>query len=75
MLTKVEITNFKNFNEIFIFDLSDTKNFEFNRESVRNGIINKALIYGQNGCGKSNLGFAIFDMVSHLTDNFFIKSN
>jgi AAA15 family ATPase/GTPase len=74
MLTKVKITNFKNFNEIFTFDLSDTKNFEFNRESVRNGIINKALIYGQNGCGKSNLGFAIFDMVSHLTDNFFMKS-
>jgi AAA15 family ATPase/GTPase len=74
MLTKVEITNFKNFNETFIFDLSDTKNFEFNRESVRNGIINKALIYGQNGCGKSNLGFAIFDMVLHLTDNFFMKS-
>jgi hypothetical protein len=74
MLTKIEITNFKNFNETFTFDLSDTKNFAFNQESVKNGIVNKALIYGQNGCGKSNLGFAIFDMVSHLTDKFFIKS-
>jgi AAA15 family ATPase/GTPase len=74
MLTKVEITNFKNFNETFTFDLSDTKNFEFNQESVKKGIVNKALIYGQNGCGKSNLGFAIFDMVSHLTDNFFMKN-
>jgi len=73
MLSKVEITNFKNFNEKFIFDLSDTKNFEFNQESVKNGIVNKALIYGQNGCGKSNLGLAIFDMVSHLTDKFFMK--
>ncbi len=73
MLTKIEITNFKNFNETFTFDLSDTKNFAFNQESVKNGIVNKALIYGQNGCGKSNLGFAIFDMVSRLTDNFFMK--
>jgi AAA15 family ATPase/GTPase len=73
MLTKIEITNFKNFNETFTFDLSDTKNFAFNQESVKNGIVNKALIYGQNGCGKSNLGLAIFDMVSRLTDNFFMK--
>ena len=74
MLTKIEITNFKNFNETFTFDLSDIGNFEFNQESVKNGIVNKALIYGQNGCGKSNLGFAIFDIISHLTDNFFMKS-
>ncbi|HIP26369.1 MAG TPA: hypothetical protein EYG80_01810 [Flavobacteriaceae bacterium] len=73
MLTKVEITNFKNFNETFTFDLTDTKNFEFNQEAVKNGIVNKALIYGQNGCGKSNLGLAIFDMVSHLTDKGFIR--
>ncbi|CAA6806075.1 MAG: ATP-binding protein, partial [uncultured Sulfurovum sp.] len=69
MLKKVEITNFKNFNETFTFDLSDTKNFEFNQEAVKDGIVTKALVYGQNGCGKSNLGLAIFDMVSHLTDN------
>lgn len=74
MLTKVEITNFKNFNETFTFDLTDTKNFAFNKESVQNGIVNTGIIYGQNGCGKSNLGFAIFDMVSHLTDKFFIKN-
>ena len=41
MLTKIEITNFKNFNETFTFDLSDTKNFAFNQESVKNGIVTK----------------------------------
>ena len=74
MLKKVEITNFKNFNEKFTFDLSETNNFEFNKECIQNGIVNTGVIYGQNGCGKSNLGLAIFDMVSHLTDNFFMKS-
>jgi len=68
MLKKVEITNFKNFNEKFTFDLSDTNNFEFNQECIQNGIVNTGVIYGHNGCGKSNLGLAIFDLVAHLTD-------
>jgi len=71
MLTKFEVENFKSFNENFVFDLSYTKNYEFNPECVNNGAVNKALIYGANGCGKSNLGFAIFDLVSHLTDKEF----
>jgi len=53
MLTKIEITNFKSFNEKFTFDLSNTNDFKFNEECIRNAIVNKALIYGQNGCGKS----------------------
>lgn len=71
MLKKIEITNFKNFNEKFTFDLSDTNNFEFNKECIQNGIVNTGVIYGHNGCGKSNLGLAIFDLVSHLTDKNF----
>ena len=74
MLKKIEISNFKNFNEKFTFDLSNTSNYNFNPECVQNGIVNTGIIYGQNGCGKSNLGLAIFDMVSHLTDNSFRKS-
>jgi len=68
MLAKIEVTNFKSFNENFIFDLSETSSFSFNPECIKNKIVNKAIIYGQNGCGKSNLGFAIFDLISHLTD-------
>jgi AAA15 family ATPase/GTPase len=68
MLSRFEVTNFKNFNEKFVFDLSEAKNYEFNEDCIKNGIVNKALIYGPNGCGKSNLGLAIFDIVTHLTD-------
>jgi hypothetical protein len=71
MLTKFEVQNFKSFKDSFVFDLSETKNYEFNSECLSNGVVNKALIYGANGCGKSNLGFAIFDLVSHLTDKQF----
>lgn len=69
MLIKFEVENFKNFNEKFVFDLSNVKNYEFNESCINNGLVNKALIYGPNGSGKSNLGFAIFDIVSHITDN------
>ena len=68
MLTKLKITNFKNFDDTLIFDLSDAKSYAFNKECIKNKIINKAIIYGANGSGKSNLGLAIFDLVSHLTD-------
>jgi len=68
MLSQIEISNFKSFNENFIFNLNDTSSFAFNQECIKNSIVNKAVIYGQNGSGKSNLGFAIFDMISHLTD-------
>ncbi len=70
MLTKFEVKNFKNFKDNFVFDFTKTKNYNFNKECVKNGIVNKAIIYGHNGVGKSNLGFAIFDIVSHLTDKF-----
>lgn len=68
MLAKIEISNFKNFKENFVFDLSKANSFAFNKECVKNNIVNKAIVYGHNGSGKSNLGFAIFDLISHLTD-------
>lgn len=68
MLTKFEVTNFKNFKDKFVFDFTNTSDYQFNPECVKNGIVNKGMIYGANGTGKSNLGFAIFDIVSRLTD-------
>ncbi len=68
MLKRFEVENFKNFKDKFVFDLSETKNYEFNPECVQDGLVSKALIYGVNGCGKSNLGLAIFDLTTHLTD-------
>ena len=51
-----------------IYDLQDPNGYEFNKESIKNGVINHAIVYGKNGVGKSNLGLAIFDIVGHLTD-------
>lgn len=71
MLTRFEVSHFKSFNEKFVFDLSKPSDYQFNPEGIKNGIINKAIIYGANGCGKSNLGLAIFDISSHLSNNEF----
>jgi len=68
MLKRFEVRNFKNFGENLVFDLTKTNAYEFNKECVVNGVVNKAIVYGYNGVGKSNLGFAIFDLISHVTD-------
>ena len=66
---RFEVKNFKNFDDWFVFDLSDTKSYEFNSDCVEDGIAKKALIYGPNGCGKTNLGRALFEIKTHLTDD------
>ncbi len=73
MLVKFQVKNFKKFKDEIIFDLSNTRNYSFNEEVIKGKILNKALIYGSNGSGKSNLGFAIFDIIFHTTDNEKIK--
>ena len=68
MLKRFEVQNFKNFKDKFVLDLSETKSYEFNPECVQNGLVNKALIYGVNASGKSNLGLAIYDLTYHLKE-------
>lgn len=69
MLKKFKVKNFKKFKDELEFDFDNIKNYQFNTEVVDNGLVNVALVYGSNGSGKSNLGFAIFDIILHTTDN------
>ncbi|MBE7634014.1 ATP-binding protein [Tenacibaculum finnmarkense genomovar ulcerans] len=75
MITKFSVSNFKGFSQEFTFDLQNTNGYNFNKTSIKNGIVNNALIYGHNGVGKSNLGLAIFDIVGHLTDKNINKND
>ena len=68
MLRKFKVSNFKSFDKEFVFDLTEVNGYEFNKECIKNGIVNNTLIYGPNGVGKSNLALAIFDIIEHLTD-------
>lgn len=68
MLRLFEVTGFKNFEKKLTIDFSDIHDYKFNTECVKNGLLNKIIVYGKNSMGKSNLGLAIFDVVSHLTE-------
>lgn len=70
MLKKFSVKNFKNFKERITLDFSKVRDYEFNQHLIKNGLVNKMLIYGPNNSGKSNLGAAIMDITTHLTDNY-----
>lgn len=70
MITRFEVKNFKNFSDTLVFDLGQPNSYEFNEECVVDGVVSKAMIYGQNAVGKSNLGFAMLDISTHVTDKF-----
>ena len=68
MLQKFSVNGFRGFGKKITFDLTRAREYEFNSHLIRNGIVSSGVIYGSNGSGKSNLGFAIFDIIGMLTD-------
>jgi len=68
MLATFKVSNFKSFNEEITLDFSKVSGYTFNKESIKNNLINNSIVYGPNGVGKSNLGLAIFDIIIKLTD-------
>lgn len=67
MLTKFAVSNYRGFKEKIELDLTKHANYEFNTFAIKDGIIKNGIIFGPNGCGKSNLGLAIFDIEYHLS--------
>ena len=68
MLQKFKVQNYRNFRDEFVWDLSNVKSYEFHENLVPEGILKNAIIYGENASGKSNLGYAMVDLLLHLTD-------
>lgn len=75
MLKRFSVDNFKGFSNKIVFDLGNTNNYGFNPEAVYKECISKGIVYGINGCGKSNLGLALFDIIFHLTDKNRIENH
>lgn len=67
MLTHFSVKNFRNFNDWTHFDLNSNKKYAFNENAVEHGIIKHAMVYGENGQGKTNLGVAICELTTHLS--------
>ncbi len=68
MIKEFKVKNFRSFNDWISIKFDDVRDYGFKKECIKNGLINKALIYGENSSGKSNLGFAIMDISTHLFD-------
>lgn len=68
MLKQIKVRNYKNFRDELVFSLDTPNNYEFNSQLIKNNIINKGIIIGKNASGKTNLGFAIMDIMAHVTD-------
>ena len=58
---------FKQFQHLTL-DFANVRDYAFNTECTKNGLVKDAIIYGRNASGKTNLGLAIFDIIAHLTD-------
>lgn len=69
MLKLFEVTGFKNFENTIKLDFSDVRDYKFNNSCITNSLLGNIIVYGKNSVGKSNLGLALFDIVSHLTTN------
>ncbi len=70
MLTKFAVTNYRGFKDRIELDLTTHANYEFNSFAIRNDVIKNGIIFGPNGCGKSNLGLAVFDIEHHLSQKY-----
>ncbi|WP_133182003.1 AAA family ATPase [Shewanella decolorationis] len=68
MLQDFSVKGFRNFKDWYSFSFKTKKNYEFNCENINDNIIINSIVYGKNGCGKSNLGVALLDVTCHIND-------
>jgi len=69
MIKRFRVKNFKSFKDEIILDFTKTRDYGFNNHLIKNGLVNKLLLYGKNSSGKTNLGLAIMDIALHLSNN------
>lgn len=68
MLQRFSVKNFRGFESRIEIDFTRHANYEFHDGVVKDGTLKNGIFFGPNGCGKSNLSMAIFDIVNHLTE-------
>ena len=66
MLKKFTVSNYRSFENPITLDFTNIGEFDFNEECVEGGLINKAIMYGKNAVGKTNLGLAVVDVMTMI---------
>lgn len=67
MLKHFTVNNFKNFKEDLDIDFSLVNGYKFSQDCITNDLIGKMIVYGRNGCGKTNLSKALCDLKNTLS--------
>ena len=75
MLLKFSVKGFRNFKDTITMDFSDISGYKFSDDCINNGVITKALIYGKNAVGKTNLCAAMFTIVYLINGRKFRTNN
>lgn len=66
MLKRFEVSGYRNFKNRFVLDFSDVRDYQFNKQCIKNKLLNNLIIYGKNAVGKTNFGKAIFDIQNNF---------
>jgi len=69
MLKSFSVKNYKNFKDGIKLSFDNVRDYSFNTNCINQGLLSKIIVFGENASGKSNLGYALFDIVGVLTDN------
>ncbi len=77
MLKSFTVGNFRAFTAEtpVTIDFSKTGKYDYNSDCLKNGIVKTGIMFGKNASGKSSLAYALFDIVSNLTDKFIDAGN
>ena len=67
MLTRFWVENYRCFRERIILDMTNKKNYSYGTECVRGDFLDKVVVIGDNGAGKTSFGYALVDIITTLT--------
>lgn len=67
MLTRFWVENYRCFRDRVVLDLTNKKNYSYGTECVRGDFLDKIVVIGDNGAGKTSFGYALVDIITTLT--------
>lgn len=68
LLTRFWVEGYRGFDRRLEIDFTDKKNYGFGTECINGDVLDKIVVLGGNGSGKTNLGYALCDLIDTLTD-------
>ncbi len=67
MLLRFSVSGYRGFDGPIEIDFTDKKNYQFGKDCVRGEVLDKIVIVGGNGAGKTNFGYALVDIITTVT--------